>query len=87
MGEWNLGRAPWAPGAFSGMPRNLAMQATMNRKIKFRESFRPFAPLVLQERAAEIFELSNGEESPYMLIVAPVRKQFRRDLSEAERNR
>jgi carbamoyltransferase len=45
----------------------------MNLKIKFRESFRPFAPIVLRDRAHEYFELKPGEESPYMLIVAPVR--------------
>ena len=44
----------------------------MNVKIKFRESFRPFAPAVLQERAAEWFDLKPGQESPYMLLVAPV---------------
>jgi carbamoyltransferase len=46
------------------------MQSVLNLKVKFRESFRPFAPAVLQERAAEFFELD--EESPYMLFVAPV---------------
>ncbi len=45
----------------------------MNRKIKFRESFRPFAPIVLRDRACEYFEMKPGEESPYMLVVAPVR--------------
>ena len=49
----------------------------MNLKIKFRESFRPFAPAVLQERAAEWFELEPGHESPYMLLVAPVREDRR----------
>ena len=44
----------------------------MNLKIKFRESFRPFAPAVLQERAPEWFDLKPGQESPYMLLVAPV---------------
>ena len=48
------------------------MQATMNLKIKFRESFRPFAPAVLRERAAEWFDLKPRHESPYMLLVAPV---------------
>ena len=50
------------------------MQATMNLKIKFRESFRPFAPAVLRDRAAEWFDLQPGHESPYMLLVAPVRR-------------
>ena len=44
----------------------------MNLKIKFRESFRPFAPAVLQERASEWFDFEPGQESPYMLLVAPV---------------
>jgi len=61
------------------------MQATMNLKIKFRESFRPFAPCVLRERAAEYFEMSDGQESPYMLLVAGVRERYRLQLSEAER--
>jgi carbamoyltransferase len=49
------------------------MQAQMNRKIKFREGFRPFAPSVLRERATEYFELDG--ESPYMLLVAPVKSE------------
>jgi hypothetical protein len=46
------------------------MQSVMNLKIKFRESFRPFAPIVLGDRAHEYFDLKPGEESPYMLLVA-----------------
>jgi len=53
------------------------MQATMNLKIKFRESFRPFAPCVLQELAHEWFDLRPEQESPYMLLVAPVRQEHR----------
>lgn len=56
-------------------PRDPAMQRTLNLKIKFRESFRPFAPSVLAERAEEIFELCG--ESPYMLLVAPLREEHR----------
>ncbi|MEM9405683.1 MAG: carbamoyltransferase [Acidobacteriota bacterium] len=65
---------PRALGARSilGDPRRHDMQSTMNLKIKFRESFRPFAPCVLEERATEYFELGDGVASPYMLIVAPV---------------
>ena len=55
-----------------GDARSQRMQALMNLKIKFRESFRPFAPAVLRERASEFFDLRSGEESPYMLLVAPV---------------
>jgi carbamoyltransferase len=48
------------------------MQSVMNLKIKFRESFRPFAPIVLRERVSEFFEMRDDEDSPYMLLVAPV---------------
>ncbi len=66
---------PRALGARSilGDARSPKMQEVMNVKIKFRESFRPFAPAVLQEDADEYFEMRPGEESPYMLLVAPVR--------------
>jgi carbamoyltransferase len=60
-----------------GDARNPEMQRMMNLKIKFRESFRPFAPVVLRERAAEYFEMGSEEESPYMLLVAPVRPEKR----------
>src|SRR5438876_6478853 len=65
---------PRALGARSiiGDARSPAMQATMNLKIKFRESFRPFAPVVLQEHAHDWFDMPEGQESPYMLLVAPV---------------
>jgi carbamoyltransferase len=69
---------PRALGARSilGDARNTKMQADLNRKIKYRESFRPFAPSVLAERVHEYFELDR--ESPYMLVVAPVREERRR---------
>jgi carbamoyltransferase len=72
-------RTPRALGARSilGDARNAEMQSVMNLKIKFRESFRPFAPIVLRERAHEYFELNPNEESPYMLLVAPVRTDRR----------
>ena len=54
----------------------------MNLKIKFRESFRPFAPVVLKEHAHEYFEMEEGQESPYMLMVAPVRQEQR--VAQAE---
>ncbi len=68
---------PRALGARSilGDPRRSDTQSTMNIKIKFRESFRPFAPAVLAEKSAEYFELEG--ESPYMLLVAPVKKAHR----------
>lgn len=58
------------------------MQSTMNLKIKFRESFRPFAPIVLREHVEEYFEMRPDEDSPYMLLVAPVRKELRLPLGE-----
>ncbi len=65
---------PRALGARSilGDPRSPRMQSIMNRKIKFRESFRPFAPSVLREDAAEYFQMPPGQDSPYMLLVAGV---------------
>ncbi len=72
---WVQGRMEFGPRALGsrsilGDPRSPEMQTTMNLKIKFRESFRPFAPAVLAERAREFFDLD--VESPYMLLVAPV---------------
>jgi carbamoyltransferase len=86
---WFHGRMEFGPRALGarsilGDARNPEMQAKMNLKIKFRESFRPFAPIVLQERATEIFQMKPDEESPYMLIVAPVREAFRRCLPDEE---
>jgi carbamoyltransferase len=74
---WFQGRMEYGPRALGarsilGDARSPAMQTTMNLKIKFRESFRPFAPCVLAEHAAEWFDLEPGQESPYMLLVAPV---------------
>ena len=71
---------PRALGARSilGDPRSPAMQSTMNLKIKFRESFRPFAPVVLKEHVSDYFEMRPNEESPYMLQVAPVQKSIRK---------
>ena len=54
----------------------------MNLKIKFRESFRPFAPSVIKERASDFFEIER--ESPYMLLVAPVKEEIRREMTEEE---
>ena len=59
----------------------------MNVKIKFRESFRPFAPCVLREHVHEYFEMRPDEDSPYMLLVAPVREQWRTRLTDEDRAR
>lgn len=81
---WFQGRMEFGPRALGarsilGDARSPRMQSTMNLKIKFRESFRPFAPSVLRERAADYFEIRPNEESPYMLLVAPVRVDKRID--------
>jgi len=65
-----------------GDARSPRMQSVMNLKIKFRESFRPFAPSVLRERVADWFELD--VDSPYMLLVAPVRRERRIAMTEAQ---
>jgi carbamoyltransferase len=74
---------PRALGARSiiGDARSASLQATMNVKIKFRESFRPFAPVVLRERVSDYFEMAPNTDSPYMLLVAPVRDERRRKIN------
>ena len=79
---WVQGRMEFGPRSLGGRSilgdaRNPAMQSVMNLKIKFRESFRPFAPVVLQDRVQDYFETRPQESSPYMLIVAPVRADHR----------
>jgi carbamoyltransferase len=74
---WMQGRMEFGPRALGsrsilGDARSEKMQSVMNLKIKFRESFRPFAPCVLRERVDDYFEMRPGEDSPYMLLVAPV---------------
>ncbi len=81
------GRMEFGPRALGnrsilGDARNTAMQATMNVKVKFRESFRPFAPSVLEEDVGTYFDLD--APSPYMLLVAPVREDRRRAMSADE---
>jgi carbamoyltransferase len=80
---WFQGRMEFGPRALGnrsilGDARSPRMQSVMNLKVKFRESFRPFAPVVLRERARDYFELD--AESPYMLLVAPVKDDLRRPL-------
>jgi carbamoyltransferase len=89
---WFQGRMEFGPRALGarsilGDPRSPRMQATMNVKIKFRESFRPFAPSVLAEHASEWFDLQPGQESPYMLLVAPVLERHRLALPAEELQR
>ncbi len=85
---WFQGRMEFGPRALGarsilGDARSREMQRTINLKIKFRESFRPFAPTVLRERVSEYFELDH--ESPYMLLVAPVKQDRLRTLSDDEK--
>ena len=82
---WYQGRQEFGPRALGnrsilGDPRNPEMQRKLNLKIKFRESFRPFAPSVLAEDSAQYFELES--DSPYMLLVAPVAAKRRADLPD-----
>lgn len=74
---WFQGRMEFGPRALGGRSilgdaRSLEMQRTMNLKIKFRESFRPFAPSVLKEKAHQYFDVREGEDSPYMLLVSDI---------------
>jgi len=84
---WFQGRMEFGPRALGarsilGDPRSPRMQSVMNRKIKFRESFRPFAPSVLAERVSEYFDLDRP--SPYMLIVADILAEHRIETSREE---
>jgi carbamoyltransferase len=86
---WFYGRMEFGPRALGarsiiGDAQSSEMQEVMNLKIKFRESFRPFAPAVLRERVADWFELD--EESPYMLLVAPVSKNRQRETKADEQH-
>ncbi|MFO0943653.1 MAG: carbamoyltransferase [Pirellulales bacterium] len=79
---WFQGRMEFGPRALGarsilGDARSPTMQSIMNQKIKFRESFRPFAPVVLVEKAHHYFQWQQQHESPYMLMVAPVREEHR----------
>ena len=85
---WFQGRMEFGPRALGGRsiigdPRSAKMQSVMNLKIKYRESFRPFAPSVLAERVSDYFELDSP--SPYMLIVAGVKDELRIPMSEEQK--
>jgi carbamoyltransferase len=84
---WFQGRMEFGPRALGarsiiGDARNPKMQSVMNLKIKFRESFRPFAPSVLRERLQDYFDLAT--DSPYMLLVAPVQEHRRTGLTDKQ---
>ena len=81
------GRMEFGPRALGcrsiiGDARSRSMQSVMNLKIKFRESFRPFAPIVLAEKAGDYFDMAGGAESPYMLIVSPVAAEQRLSVED-----
>lgn len=84
---WFQGPMEFGPRALGsrsiiGDARSPKMQSVMNLKIKFRESFRPFAPIVLREHASEYFDIEERHDSPYMLIVAPVKEDKRKDVDQ-----
>jgi carbamoyltransferase len=84
---WFQGRMEFGPRALGarsilGDPRSPRMQSVMNLKIKFRESFRPFAPAVLAERVSDYFDLDRA--SDYMLLVAPVREELRTPMTHEQ---
>ena len=86
---WFQGRMEFGPRALGnrsilGDTRSPEMQERMNLKIKFRESFRPFAPSVIKEKVSDYFDIEC--ESPYMLLVAPVKKKICREMSDKEKN-
>jgi carbamoyltransferase len=87
---WFQGPMEFGPRALGsrsilGDARSPKMQSVMNLKIKFRESFRPFAPIVLREDAGEYFDIAPEHDSPYMLIVAPVRAEKRTSVEPGKK--
>ncbi len=86
---WFNGAMEFGPRALGGRsiigdPRNKEMQSVMNLKIKYRESFRPFAPSVLEEDVANQFEMN--VKSPYMLLVAPIKKELCKKMTKEQQN-
>jgi len=86
---WYQGRMEFGPRALGnrsiiGDARSPKMQKTINLKIKYRESFRPFAPSVLEDRISDYFDIDRP--SPYMLLTAPVREDIRREMSDQEKD-
>jgi carbamoyltransferase len=84
---WFQGRMEFGPRALGGRsiigdPRSTKMQSVMNLKIKYRESFRPFAPSILAERVSDYFE--QDSPSPYMLLVAPVKEDLRISMTDQQ---
>lgn len=87
---WFQGRMEFGPRALGnrsilGDPRSPETQRLLNLKVKYRESFRPFAPSVLAEEAHKWFEIENNQTSPYMLIVANVREEHCKNMTDEEK--
>ncbi|MFZ5689632.1 MAG: carbamoyltransferase [Pseudomonadota bacterium] len=85
---WFQGRMEFGPRALGGRsilgdPRSPTMQKMLNLKVKYRESFRPFAPAVLRDDVSDWFELDT--DSPYMLLVAPVKKERQRPMTDSQK--
>ena len=85
---WFQGRMEFGPRALGnrsiiGDPRSTEMQTKMNLKIKYRESFRPFAPVIMREHVSDYFEMDS--DSPYMLLVAPVKEERRVAMSDEQK--
>ncbi len=86
---WFQGRMEFGPRSLGGRsiigdPRSQKMQSVMNLKIKYRESFRPFAPAILTDKANEYFDIDASHRSPYMLIVAPVLERHRLETTDEQ---
>ncbi|MBF0301304.1 MAG: carbamoyltransferase, partial [Oligoflexia bacterium] len=88
---WFHGRLEFGPRALGarrilGDARSISMQKNLTVKIKFRESFRPFAPSVAVDKAHEYFQFPEGQESPYMLVTTPVREDIRIPMTEEQKS-
>ena len=84
---WFQGRMEFGPRALGSRsiiadPRSDKMQKNLNLKVKFRESFRPFAPVILREKVSEYFNLD--QDSPYMLLVANINEKIKINMSEED---
>ena len=80
--EWNLGLEHFGARSIIANPRSKEMQRNLNLKIKYRESFRPFAPSILREELNHWFELDC--DSPYMMLVADIKKEIQIPMKESE---
>ena len=84
-GKMEFGPRALGNRSIIGNPCSSETQSIMNLKIKFRESFRPFAPSILEENIDQFFELPKGTRSPYMLLVAAIKEHLKKELTEEEK--